>query len=158
MATAQELTTEEQQLLRELAEKAGYEVRKPHASTERRRKQRAGRTFPVIARSGRSYVEDDGRRYGELSGSEQRQADAGYWRVGQAVRSDLEPMTVSVKGTVVRILEVLGWEQDPGGKWVADLGRTLTDDDLDREFPDYPYRLGDDCPTRAGGAYRPETY
>jgi len=102
-------------------------------------------------------MQDDGRRYGEVSPAEQRQADAGSWRAGQAVRDQCEPMTIGVAGTVRRIYEVNGWRRD-GHKWVADLGRALTDADLDAHHPDYPYRHGDACPTRRGGAYRPETF
>lgn len=96
---------------------------------------------------------------GEVSPQQQRQADAGFWRVGEAVREACLPMTVTVAGTVERIYEVNGWSRDPGSrKWVADLGELLTDGDLDSRYPDYPYRHGGECPTRGGGAYRPETY
>lgn len=135
----------------------GFDVRSVHQSTEYRRRLRTERVFPVIARSGRTYIQDNGRRYGEVSAPEQRQADAGAWRAGEAVRAQCEPMTVSVAGEVERIYEVLGWHKD-GYKWVAELGRELSDADLDARYPDYPYRHGDDCPTRKGGAYRPETY
>lgn len=126
--------------------------------TIRRRAQRGGRVFPVISRSGRAYREDGGRPYGELEPAQQMQADAGHWRVGQAVRRDCLPMTVAVRGRVERIYEVLGWQSDEAGKWVAELGRLLSDRDLQRLYPDYPYRHGDECPTRKGGAYRPEMY
>lgn len=82
-----------------------------------------------------------------------------YWRVGAAVRRDLEPMTVAVDGVVERIYEVHAWNQDTeSGKWIADLGRSLTNAELDKTWPDYPYRLGDPCPTLRGRAYRPESY
>lgn len=138
-------------------ERRGLEVRRVHQSTEYRRKLRTQRVFPVIARSGRAYIEDTGRPYGEVGASQQRQADAGSWRAGQAVRDQCEPMTVSVTGTVERIYKVNSWAKK-GRKWVADLGPELSDADLDAHYPDYPYRRGDDCPTRVGGAYRPETY
>ncbi|MFC6013102.1 hypothetical protein [Nocardia lasii] len=138
-------------------EKRGYEVHRPHPTTLARRKQRTNRTFPVISRSGRSYVATNGRLYGEISPNQQRQADAGYWRVGEAIRAANLPMTVAVAGTVERIYEVNSWSPH-GDKWVAALGALLTDNDLDTRYPDYPYRYGDDCPTRNGGAYRPETY
>lgn len=66
-------------------------------------------------------------------------------------------MTVAVAGEVKRIYEVLEWVPD-GAKWRAVLGGTLTSDQLDANYPGYPYRVGDSCPTRRGGAYRPENY
>lgn len=150
-------TPEELDAARATLEAAGAEVTVPHSSTLRRREQREKRNIAVISRSGRAYRQEDGRVYGEVSPAEQRQADAGAWRVNGAIREDLLPMTVAVGGTVRRIHEVLDWEPN-GKKWVANLGRELTNADLDREWPDYPYRIGDDCPTRVGGAYRPETY
>ncbi|WP_300265503.1 hypothetical protein [Microbacterium sp.] len=151
-----ELTAEQVALL----EEHGQPITPAHSSTKHRRLARAKRPFPVIARSGRHYREANGRRYGELpAGTDQRQADARYWRVGAAVRDACEPMTVSVGGTVQRIYEVRGWYQEPGQtKWTADLGRLLTDEDLDRDYPDYPYRYGNECKTSGGGAYRPEYY
>lgn len=131
----------------------------PDTGTVRRRQHRSKRVFPVISRSGRTYREATGRLYGETGPASQRQADAGFWRVGAAVRRDLLPMTVAVGGTVRRIWEVAGWTQDSEtGKWVADLVRQLNDADLEAGWPDYPYRIGDDCPTTQGRAYRPETY
>lgn len=138
-------------------QRRGFDVRNVHPSTEYRRRLRAERAFPVIARSGRTYMQDNGRRYGEVSAAEQRQADAGSWRAGQEVREQSSPMTVSVAGKVERIYEVNSWHKN-GHKWQADLGRELSDSDLDSDYPDYPYRHGDACPTRKGGAYRPETY
>jgi len=143
-------------LIAEMARR-GLEVRKPHPATEYRRRLREQRVFPVIARSGRTYIQPNGRRYGETSPAEQRQADAGWWRAGAEVRDQCEPMTVSVAGAVARIYAVNGWRKD-GAKWLADLGPELSDADLDATYPDYPYRRGDSCPTRKGGAYRPETY
>lgn len=131
----------------------------PHRSTVLRRAAKAKRVFPVISRSGRTFYEANGRSYGETAPHLQKQADAGYWIVGEAVRRDLEPMTVAVDGVVRRIYEVLDWKQDPSsGKWVADLGRLLTDADLNQSWPNYPYRSGDHCPTMRGRAYRPESY
>lgn len=142
---------------RALIEATGAEVRFPHPSTQRRRQQRSHRNIAVISRSGRAYQQPDGRIYGEVSPAEQRQADAGSWRANAAIRADLLPLTVAVGGTVQRIYEVNDWHRD-GKKWVADLGSELTNADLDSNYPDFPYRVGDDCPTRGGGAYRPETY
>lgn len=135
----------------------------PHRSTRLRRQAKQGRVLPVISRSGRTYKDDDGRPYGEVDSQHQIQADAMYWGVGEAVRRDLEPMTIAVDGTVKRIREVTDWDYHAGtGKWIAKFGQSFVSEadnaSLDSLYPDYPYRIGDDCPTRRGGAYRPETY
>lgn len=150
------LTREQVALLAE----HGLPAPAPHRSTRLRRQARAGgRIFPVISRSGRMYRQSDGRLYGEAPAPDQRQADAGHWGVGAAVREACEPMTVAVGGTVQRIYEIRGWGKDAAsGKWIAELGQLLADADLDRDYPSYPYRNGDSCPTRRGGAYRPESY
>lgn len=147
----------------ELLSQHGMPPAEPHRSTRLRRQAKQGRSFPVISRSGRTYREGDGRLYGEVDKAMQEQADAGYWRVGAAVRSALEPMTIAVGGTVRRIREVTAWVRDAdSGKWMAEFGRTFSSPEdnavIDRLYPDYPYRIGADCPTRRGGAYRPETY
>lgn len=147
----------------ELLEEHGMAPPAPHRSTRLRRQARWGRLFPVISRSGRTYKDDDGRPFGEVDSAQQCQADARYWGVGAAVRAALEPMTVSVGGTVKRIREVTAWTQCPeSGKWIASFGRTFESAEdnaaLDLLYPDYPYRIGDDCPTRQGGAYWPESY
>lgn len=130
-----------------------------HVSTKHRRLAKTMRAFPVISRSGRQYKQADGRTYGETTPSQQRQADARYWRAGIAVREACEPMTVAVGGIVERIYKVNDWYLESGEtKWTADLGSELSDEDLDRHYPDYPYRRGYECPTRKGGAYRPEYY
>ena len=138
-------------------EAMGYEVRRPHPSTLTRRRHRQQRTFAVISRSGKAYTASDGTEYGEVSAAQQRRSDAGVWRAGKAVRDELLPMTVAVGGIVKRIYEVNGWHQ-VDSKWEAELGPMLSNDELDANYPDYPYRLGDSCPTRIGGAYRPESY
>lgn len=149
-----DLSPEQLQILKD----AGLPAKSPHRSTILRRQAKAGKPFPVISRSGRGYTEKDGRQYGEVDPNLQMQADAGFWRVGAAVRSACEPMTIAVGGVVQRIREVESWSQHENGKWVAKFGRQLTDAQLDAEYPTYPYRHGDACPTRQGGAYRPETY
>lgn len=150
-------TPDEINSARATLEAAGADVRIPHSSTQRRREQRSKRNIAVISRSGRTYKQENGRLYGEVTPEEQRQADAGAWRANSAIRADRLPLTIAVGGTVRRIYEVFDWNSD-GKKWTADLGAELSNADLDRDFPDFPYRLGDDCPTRMGGAYRPETY
>lgn len=142
---------------RALLESVGAEVRVPHRTTQQRRAQRTSRNIAVISRSGRSYRQDDGRVYGEVDIANQRQADAGAWRANAAIRADCLPLVVGVAGETKRIWEVLSWHPD-GKKWTAELGRLLTDEELDEEYPDLPYRYGSPCPTRRGGAYRPETY
>lgn len=142
-----------------LLEANGMPLPIAHVSTKHRRLAKTHRAFPVISRSGRSYREPSGRNYGKTVPALQRQADARYWRVSVGVRDACEPMTVAVGGVVERIYEVKGWYLEPGQtKWTADLGLELSDADLDREYPDYPYRRGMQCPTRKGGAYRPEYY
>ena len=150
-------TLDEIAAARALLVSTGAEVRVPHSSTVRRRERRSHRTIAVISRSGRSYRKVDGRVYGEVSPEEQRQSDAGPWRVNSAIREQLLPLTIAVGGVVQRIYEVKGWDR-MGVKWYADLGRELTSADLDRDYPGFPYRVGDDCPTAGSGAYRPETY
>lgn len=150
-------TPEEIAAARALLEEAGAEVRVPDTSTVRRRQQREYNAIAVISRSGRAYRQDDGRVYGEVSPEEQRQSDAGPWRANAAIRRDCLPITIAVGGTVERIWEVNGWYKN-GKKWSADLGPQLANDDLDRDYSDFPYRIGDECPTRRGGAYRPEYY
>lgn len=148
---------EEVAAARATLEATGADVRIPHPSTQRRRQQRAKHNIAVVSRSGRSYRQDDGRVYGEVASAEQRQADAGAWRANAAIRAEALPLTIAVGGTVRRIYEVRTWSPD-GKKWTADLGGELTSADLDRNYPGFPYRVGDDCPTKGGGAYRPETY
>lgn len=148
---------EEVAAARATLEATGADVRIPHPSTQRRRQQRSRHNIAVVSRSGRSYRQDDGRVYGEVTSAEQRQADAGAWRANAAIRAEALPLTIAVGGTVRRIYEVRAWSPD-GKKWTADLGVELTGADLDRDYPGFPYRVGDDCPTRGGGAYRPETY
>lgn len=150
-------TPDEINSARATLEAAGADVRIPHSSTQRRREQRSKRNIAVISRSGRTYKQENGRLYGEVTPEGQRQADAGAWRANSAIRTDRLPLTIAVGGTVRRIYEVFDWNSD-GKKWTADLGAELSNADLDRDFPDFPYRIGDDCPTRMGGAYRPETY
>lgn len=150
-------SSEEVAAARATLEATGADVRIPHPSTQRRRQQRSRHNIAVVSRSGRSYRQDDGRVYGEVTSAEQRQADAGAWRANAAIRAEALPLTIAVGGTVRRIYEVRAWSPD-GKKWTADLGAELADADLDRDYPGFPYRVGDDCPTRGGGAYRPETY
>lgn len=151
-------TPEEIADARATLEAAGADVTLPHPSTQRRREQRTRRNIAVISRSGRAFQQEDGRVYGEVSPEEQRQADAGSWKSNPGIRNDCLPLTIAVGGTVRRIYEVFSWEPDGGKKWVADLGKELSNADLDRDYPEFPYRIGDDCPTRKGGAWRPETY
>ncbi len=142
-----------------LLEANGMPLPVAHSSTTNRRKARTMRAFPVISRSGRTYTEPNGRKYGRTVPSEQPQADARYWRVGVAVREACEPMTVAEGGVVERIYEVKGWYLEQGQtKWTADLGPEISDPDLAIRYPGYPYRRGYPCPTRNGGAYRPEYY
>lgn len=91
---------------------------------------------------------------------DQRQADAGHWRVGTAVREQCRPLAVAVDGIVARIYAVEGWRaiDDDRRYWSADLGPALTDDELAALDTDYPLHVGDPLPTHKGGAYRPIWY
>lgn len=150
-------TAEEIAQARATMEAVGADVSMPHRSTQQRRAQRAHSNIAVISRRARSYRQPDGRVYGEVTPEEQRQSDAGSWRANKAIRDDCLPLVIAVDGTVQRIYEVNGWTLN-GKKWDAELGDALTNDELDRYYPELPYRIGDDCPTRRGGAYRPEVY
>lgn len=105
---------------------------------------RPDRQFLVINRTGTVYVEPSGRAYGELD-NDQRQADAGYWSTNPNVRASCEPLTVAVNDEVQRIYEVHAWHPY-GEKWVAELGRSLTNAELDQHWGDYPFRIGSYCP------------
>ena len=141
-------------------EEAAAIIAEPAESTIRRRLEKEKRPFPIISRGKRRYVSSDGRRFGALySEEEQRDSDSRYWRAGKAVREACQPMTVAEGGIVKRIYEVHGWHQEQNQtKWTAELGDALTNEELDKHYPDYPYRIGDDCPTQGGGAYRPGYY
>lgn len=137
-----------------------YDITQPDSSTVRRRQQReAGHAILVVSRRNRAYRQGDGRTYGEVDPAEQTQADAGAWFTNPSIRRDLLPMPVAVEGIVSRIWEVLDWERVPGTtKWAATFGRQLTDAELDREYPDFPYRHGDPCPTKNGRGHYPQYY
>ncbi|MDN6148847.1 MAG: hypothetical protein L0I94_08420 [Yaniella sp.] len=150
-------TQEEIAAAQALLEDTGAEIRIPHSSTVRRRHQKKNRAVAVISRSGRAYRQEDGRVYGEVDSANQRQSDAGPWPANVAIRRDCLPITIAVGGQVRRVYEVHDWYRN-GKKWSANLGREINNEILDRVYPDFPYRIGDDCPTRRGGAYRPEYY
>lgn len=144
----------------ELLARHGMPVPRPHRSTVSRRRVRSGeRLFPVVARSVRTFREAHGQPYGSLPEATTGVLDAGPWRVSEPVRAALEPMTVAIGGYVERVYAVEAWEPtERPGWWVAQLGEVLSDAALDARWPAYPYRLGGECETRQGGAYRPESY
>lgn len=111
--------------------------------------------WPTLSRSLQEWVEEDGRVYGKTSDPrDQKQSDAGFWRVSKTVRDQYLPLIVAEGGTVVRAWGVDYWELDEeGGKWVAELSRELTNDEL-RELHS-PFLIGDDLPTLGTRAYWP---
>lgn len=132
-------------------------------STIHRQRARSVAVAPTISRRSRTRVDAaTGRRYGELpAGSpDQRQADAGHWRVGAAVREQCRPLAVAVDGIVARIYPVGGWQpiDDDRRYWSPDLGPACTDVELAVLDADYPLHVGDPLPTHKGGAYRPIWY
>ncbi len=127
---------------------------------------RGERIVVVISRRDRSHPapEHDSRaRVGEVGGSGQYDADRGWWPIGADVRAAAAHAVIAVDGEVRRVyaIDTGGWDSD-GRKWrfraVDD--RPLPAQEIDRLHTagDLPYRLGDPCPTKAGGAYRPERF
>ncbi|MGP9760958.1 hypothetical protein [Corynebacterium sp. AOP12-C2-36] len=111
--------------------------------------------WPTIARRGIEHVESDRERvYGATTDPiQQRQADAGYWRAGEAIREQCLPLIVSEDGIVVRAWSVNEWSQNEYGKWAADLGRALDNSDLEELRS--PLLIGDALPTAGQTAFWP---
>ncbi len=63
---------------------------------------------------------------------------------------------IGVDGTVRRIYRIDGWAPS-GAKWQFDGTLLSPEEEVEKlyEAGDLPLRIGDPCPTRAGGAYRP---
>lgn len=128
---------------------------------------RAGpRVAVVVSRRDRIRVDPDDPRgaYGEMTDPDARYAaDRGWWHVGHAVRAAAAHAVVAVDGTVERVyaLDPDGWTEHPDipGKWRF-TGRLMTPDAVARAVADghLPLGIGDPCPTRRGGAYRPVWY
>lgn len=141
------------------------EVRVPSRSpgTGSPRQSLGDRVAVVISRGGRVY-EDDRGPYGEVGGADQYRSDRGLWRIGKQVREEARYAIIAVKGTVVRVYELdpYGWRQVMPGKWeftaVGDRELTETEIAAACAAGNLPLRPRDDCPTRAGGAYRPHRF
>lgn len=120
----------------------------------------------VISRRDRVRHDADDPRgaYGEVGGDEQYDSDRGLWPVGKRVRAEAKYAIVAVDNTVRRIYEVApdSWEEVQPRLWqfAAVGGRELAEQEIDAAYAagKLPLRPGDDCLTRAGGAYRPHWF
>jgi hypothetical protein len=83
------------------------------------------------------------------------------WPIGKRVRGLARYAIVAVDGTVQRVspIDPGGWHEVLPGKWefsaISDRECTAAEIDAAYTAGDLPLRPGGDCPTRAGGAYRP---
>ncbi len=123
----------------------------------------------VISRRDRQHETRDGdprERVGEIGGPDQYDADRGVWRVGASVRATARHAVIAVDGSVRRVYEIDpdGWEPNPDNprEWRF---RAVGDRALAPEVVaelhaawELPYAIGSSCPTRPGGAYRPERF
>ncbi|NBH02875.1 hypothetical protein [Amycolatopsis sp. SID8362] len=140
-------------------------VAKRWGSSLRGYAQRDRMSSVAVVISRRARVHHDGNdprgRYGEVGGAEQYASDRGAWPVGKLVREMARYAIIAVDGTVARIYRINhdGWQQTANGKWqfTAIGGRECTPEEINAAHAaeQLPLRLGDSCPTRAGGAYRP---
>lgn len=128
--------------------------------------RRGERVAVVISRRDRvrEYPDDPRTRVGEVGGDEQYESDRGTWPIGKTVRTKAQYAVVAVDGTVRRVYELVpdGWDQVEPNKWqfTAVGDRPLTEQEVATAYAagKLPLQPGDDCPTRAGGAYRPHWY
>ncbi|MDN5919943.1 MAG: hypothetical protein L0I76_33405 [Pseudonocardia sp.] len=112
----------------------------------------------VISR--RSKVRDElGRTYGEVGGTQQYDSDRAWWYIGDEVMQEARYAIIAVDGVVERVyrLDPGGWERDPDSGKRAFSGRLCAPGEAQAALAagDLPMGLGDACPTRRGGAYRP---
>ncbi|MET7563682.1 hypothetical protein ABZS95_26310 [Streptomyces sp. NPDC005479] len=112
----------------------------------------------------REYPDDTRVRVGEVGGPEQYDSDRGVWPIGKKVRAEAKYAIVAVDGIVRRLYELdpAGWHEAEPNKWefTAVGGRELDDLAIATAYTagELPLQPGDDCPTRAGGAYRPHWF
>ncbi|MFE2693735.1 hypothetical protein [Streptomyces mirabilis] len=112
----------------------------------------------------REYPADTRVRVGEVGGPEQYDSDRGGWLIGKKVRAEAKYAIVAVDGIVRRIYELdpAGWREAEPNKWefTAVGDRELDDAAIATAYTagELPLQPGDDCPTRAGGAYRPHWF
>ena len=115
----------------------------------------------VVSRRNRVHYGPDGA-YGEVGGPGQYDADRGVYRIGEDVRELARYVIIAVDGTVRRVYQIDpdGWtDEGHPGYWEFHAlgGGECTPAEIDAACAagELPLRPGDDCPTRAGGAYRP---
>jgi hypothetical protein len=111
----------------------------------------------VVSRRSRVHYDpaDPRGRYGEVGGPDQYDSDRGDWLVGVAVRDRARHAIIGVDGAARRFYRIDSWEKS-GAKWKF-TGTALSPEEVEKlhETGDLPLQIGDPCPTRAGGAYRP---
>jgi hypothetical protein len=118
----------------------------------------------VISRRDRVRTGQQGPDYGEVGGTGQYDSDRGVWPVGKRVREMARYAVIAVDGTVRRVYRIDpdGWRQDSPGKWefraIHDRECTAAEIGAAYAAGDLPLRPGAECPTRAGGAYRPHWF
>lgn len=124
------------------------------------------RVAVVISRRDRvrEHPDDPRGRVGEVGGAEQYDNDRGIWPIGEKVRAEAKYAVVAVDGSVRRVYEIApdSWEEVQPRLWQFDAvgDRALTAEEIDAAYGsgELPLRPSDDCPTRAGGAYRPHWF
>jgi hypothetical protein len=127
-------------------------------------RQGLDRVAVVISRRDRVRADDQGQSYGEVGGAGQYDSDRRVWPIGRHVRDLAHYAIVAVDGIVLRVYRIDpdGWHEALPGKWefraINDRECTATEINAAWAAGDLPLRPGDDCPTRAGGAYRPHWF
>lgn len=102
--------------------------------------------------------------YGEVGGPNQYGFDRLEWRVGEVVRNLARYAIIAVNGIVRRVYQISpeGWHETSPGYWESHAigDRVCTDTEINAAYAAglLPLRPGDDCPARAGGAYRPHWF
>lgn len=114
----------------------------------------------------REHADDPRGRVGEVGGTAQYGSDRGIWPIGKKVRAEAKYAIVAVDGTVRRVYALApgpdAWSDPEPNKWqfTAIEDREMNTEEIDAAYEagELPLRPGDDCPTRAGGAYRPHWF
>lgn len=141
----------------------------PQGATDRWGHLQGEHVVVVISRRDRSRTATSGDPrtiIGEVGGPDQYDSDRMYWRIGAEVRAHARHAVIAVDGTVRRVYEIdpEGWYQNPTdpAKWGfhaiggVPLGAAVVGELHAAE--QLPYAIGSECPTRVGGAYRPERF